>query len=253
MRPGATWRRSRRALRVGALEPGKLRIFFDLETSGLGTPEDHRARIVSIAAVVETAPYARLAEAVVRGGRPRGCFSSLVNPFGPQSSRAVQVHGLADELLASERGFAEVWEDFRAWAHREQELAERRHALREVLLVGHSSNSQDVPKLLSELRRAGLDVRGLLPPRSSARLAFEDTYPLKMSSRDRLRSALSSPSLRLSDVYASACGPSSSARAHDALWDAAALRDAWLRSEALRLASWRRDLDEALAHWARRK
>jgi DNA polymerase III epsilon subunit-like protein len=237
------------------LEAGTLRIFFDLETSGVGTPEDPRARIVAIAAAVEGAPAARLADAVSRalargGAPPRGCFSSLVNPMGPQSKHAVAVHGLSDEVLARARDFGTVWTEFCTWAHREQALASRR-GLTAVALVGHNSNSQDAPKLLSELRRAGRRVDELLA--APAALLFEDTYPQKVAARETLRRALSSPSLRLADLHASACPRGgAAARAHDALWDAAALRDAWACSEAVRQATWRRSLEEATARWAGR-
>ena len=246
---GPTWRRSALSRRYGAVEPGALRIFFDLETSGVGTPDDTRARVVSIAAAVETSPYARLAAASCRASVPRGCFSSLVNPFGPQSPYAVKVHGLTDEALAAERGFEEVWEAFCGWAHREQALVPGVHAL---VLVGHNSNSHDVPKLLSELRRAGREIFELLAPGSPAALSFEDTYPRRRLEQGSLRSALSSSTLRLSDVYASAIGTSGPTRPHDALWDAAALRDAWRASEAIRRHAWRRTADEALAHWLER-
>lgn len=105
-------------------------VFFDLETTGLNVMRD---RIVQIALIK-----------LFKDGRPSQELSMLVNPGIPMSEEAMSVHGLTPKDLANKPTFQQVAQkiyDFIGNAD----------------LAGYNSNRFDVPMLMEEFARVGLD------------------------------------------------------------------------------------------------
>jgi DNA polymerase III subunit epsilon len=104
-------------------------VFFDLETTGLSTTAD---RIVEIATLV-----------YMPGGTQRS-FHSLVNPEMRIAPSAIAVHGITDADVALEPTFA-------ALAPRILELFHGSD------LAGYNIKRFDLPLLINEFKRAGID------------------------------------------------------------------------------------------------
>ncbi len=107
-------------------------VFLDLEATGLHVIRD---RIVQIALIKYEAG----------GGGPEE-LSMLINPGIPISAEAMSVHGIRPEDVARKPTFAQVAQklfDFIGGAD----------------LAGYNSNRFDIPMLMEEFHRAGLDFR----------------------------------------------------------------------------------------------
>jgi DNA polymerase-3 subunit epsilon len=105
-------------------------VFFDLETTGLNVMRD---RIVQIALIK-----------LFKDGRPSQELSLLINPGIPMAEEAMAVHGLTPKDLANKPTFQQVAQkiyDFIGNAD----------------LGGYNSNRFDVPMLMEEFARVGLD------------------------------------------------------------------------------------------------
>lgn len=105
-------------------------IFFDLEATGLNVIRD---RIVQIALV----KYPK------DGGEPEE-LSMLINPGIPISEEAMKVHGITPQDVANKPTFPQVAEKIYDFIGNSD-------------LAGYNSNRFDVPMLLEEFDRAGLD------------------------------------------------------------------------------------------------
>ncbi|MFM2266612.1 MAG: hypothetical protein RL757_52 [Bacteroidota bacterium] len=106
-------------------------IFFDVETTGLNVMRD---RIVQIALI----KYSRHEDT------PPQELSMLINPGIPMSEESMSVHGLTPKDLANKPSFQQVAQkifDFIGNAD----------------LAGYNSNRFDVPMLMEEFARVGLD------------------------------------------------------------------------------------------------
>ena len=105
-------------------------VFFDLETTGLNVIRD---RIVQIALVK-----------LLRNGDPPAELSTLVNPGIPISEESMAVHGITPKDLANKPTFRQlaqkIW-DFIGPAD----------------LAGYNSNRFDVPMLMEEFARVGME------------------------------------------------------------------------------------------------
>lgn len=105
-------------------------VFFDLEATGLNVVRD---RIVQIAMVKYTK----------KGGDPEE-LSMLINPGIPISEEAMRIHGITPKDVANKPTFAQVAQklyDFIGSAD----------------LAGYNSNRFDVPLLMEEFDRVGLE------------------------------------------------------------------------------------------------
>lgn len=105
-------------------------IFFDLEATGLNVIRD---RIVQIALI----KYAK------KGGEPEE-LSMLINPGIPISEEAMGVHGITPKDVANKPTFPQVAQKIYDF-------------IGDADLAGYNSNRFDVPMLLEEFDRAGLD------------------------------------------------------------------------------------------------
>ncbi len=104
--------------------------FFDLESTGLNVVTD---RIVQIAIV----KYKK------RGGEPE-TYEQLINPGIPISQEAMAVHGITPEMLRNKPTFSQVADDIFTF-------------FGESDLAGYNSNRFDVPMLIEEFARVGID------------------------------------------------------------------------------------------------
>jgi len=103
---------------------------FDLETTGIDVSKD---RIVEIS-VLRVDPDGK-----------ETWFTRRVNPGRPIPERATAVHGITDEDVKD--------------APRFDEIADQVYALiKDAYLVGFNSNRFDLPMLVEELLRAGIDI-----------------------------------------------------------------------------------------------
>ncbi|MGY5847439.1 exonuclease domain-containing protein [Salegentibacter sp. HM20] len=103
--------------------------FFDLETTGTNLVKD---RIVEIA-ILKVYPNGN-----------RESRSWLVNPEMPIPKEVVEIHGISDEKVANEPTFAEL----------SNEIYEM---IKGCDLGGYNSNRFDIPLLVEELLRVGID------------------------------------------------------------------------------------------------
>ncbi|HNM28026.1 MAG TPA: 3'-5' exonuclease [Saprospiraceae bacterium] len=105
-------------------------VFFDVETTGLNVVRD---RIVQIALVK-----------LFKNGDPPAEFSALVNPGIPISEEAMAVHGITPKDLANKPTF--------------QQLAQKIwDFIGDADLAGYNSNRFDVPMLMEEFARVGME------------------------------------------------------------------------------------------------
>jgi DNA polymerase III subunit epsilon len=105
-------------------------VFFDLETTGLSVVRD---RIVQIALVK-----------VRRDGAPNDEYTTLVNPGIPIAEEAMAVHGITPADLRNKPTFAQI-------ADKVNEF------IGNADLAGYNSNRFDVPMLMEEFARVGID------------------------------------------------------------------------------------------------
>src|SRR5690606_22678998 len=104
-------------------------VFFDVESTGLNVVRD---RILQLAMI----KYRKA------GGEPEE-WSMLINPGVPIPAESTAVHGITNEDVANEPGFAE--------------LAPRIHSfIGDADLAGYNSNRFDIPILMEEFERAGI-------------------------------------------------------------------------------------------------
>jgi DNA polymerase-3 subunit epsilon len=105
-------------------------IFFDLEATGLNVIRD---RIVQLAAVKYFAD-----------GREPEEISMLINPGIPISIEAMQVHGILPRDVANKPTFRQVADEIYAF-------------FKDADLAGYNSNRFDIPMLIEEFSRVGID------------------------------------------------------------------------------------------------
>ncbi len=132
-------------------------IFLDLETTGLSISED---RIIELA-IMRLSPQGDVLERVRR-----------FNPGIPIPEEAFAVHGISDEDVAGEAPFAA-----------------RAKALHELLdpcdLAGFNIRRFDVPMLLAEFRRAGIDFDVRSRKLIDVQLIFHHQEPRDLSAAAR--------------------------------------------------------------------
>lgn len=105
-------------------------VFFDVETTGLNVIRD---RIVQIALVK-----------LHKNGDPPSEFSTLVNPGIPISEESMAVHGITPKDLANKPVF--------------QQLAQKIwDFIGDADLAGYNSNRFDIPMLMEEFARVGME------------------------------------------------------------------------------------------------
>ncbi len=148
-------------------------VFFDLETTGVNTASD---RIVQIGAV-KIMPDGQREERNV-----------LINPGIPIPASATAIHGISDEDVKGKPFFRQISKSFSRW-------------LSGCDLAGYNSDNFDVPILVEEFARAGIDF-----PEEGTRLI------------DVLKIERNVNSHRLEDTYRRYTGQSLEG-AHDALAD----------------------------------
>lgn len=105
-------------------------VFFDLETTGLNVIRD---RIIQIALVK-----------VHKNGKPDEELSMLINPGIPIAEEAMKVHGITPKDLANKPTFAQVAQ--KIWDF-----------IGNADLGGYNSNRFDVPMLMEEFARVGME------------------------------------------------------------------------------------------------
>ena len=105
-------------------------VFFDVESTGLHVIRD---RIIQIA-MVRFDPSGGVDELV-----------KLINPGIPISPDAVKIHGFSEDILQHQPRFSEVAEEIYDF-------------IRDADLAGYNSNRFDVPILMEEMSRCGLDL-----------------------------------------------------------------------------------------------
>jgi DNA polymerase-3 subunit epsilon len=105
-------------------------VFFDLETTGLNVIRD---RIVQIALVK-----------LKKNGQDTEEFMTLVNPGIPISEEAMAVHGITPKDLANKPSFSQLAQ--KIWDF-----------IGDADLAGYNSNRFDVPMLMEEFARVGME------------------------------------------------------------------------------------------------
>ncbi|MCI4650054.1 3'-5' exonuclease [Phaeodactylibacter sp.] len=105
-------------------------IFFDLEATGLSVVRD---RIIQIAMV----KYPK------KGGEPQE-LSMLINPGIPISEEAMEVHGITPKDVANKPTFQQVAEEIHNF-------------IGNADLAGYNSNRFDIPMLMEEFDRVGIE------------------------------------------------------------------------------------------------
>lgn len=104
--------------------------FFDLESTGLNVVRD---RIIQIAIIKYKA----------KGGEPEE-MTMLINPGIPISEEAMSVHGITPKDLANKPTFQQVGQKIRDF-------------IGDADLAGYNSNRFDVPLLMEEFSRVGIE------------------------------------------------------------------------------------------------
>jgi len=105
-------------------------VFFDVETTGLNVVRD---RIVQIALVK-----------LHKNGQPPAEFSTLINPGIPMSEESMMIHGITPKDLANKPVFSQVADKIRDF-------------IGNADLAGYNSNRFDVPMLMEEFARVGME------------------------------------------------------------------------------------------------
>ena len=106
-------------------------VFFDIESTGLNVVRD---RIVQIA-LIKYYP----------DGRDPQEIEMLINPGIPISKEAMAIHGITPEKLADKPSFKQIAAKLYNW-------------IGDADLSGYNSNRFDIPMLMEEFARAGLDL-----------------------------------------------------------------------------------------------
>lgn len=104
-------------------------VFFDLETTGVNTSQD---KIVQIGAI----------KLKVNGTEE--VKNVLINPTIPIPAGATEVHGISDEDVKDKPKFNKIAKSFAGW-------------LSGCDLAGYNSDNFDIPMLLEEFNRAGVE------------------------------------------------------------------------------------------------
>jgi len=105
-------------------------VFFDVETTGLNVVRD---RIIQIALVK-----------IFKSGKPDAELMTLINPGIPISEESMQIHGITPKDLANKPVF--------------QQLAQKIwDFIGDADLAGYNSNRFDVPMLMEEFARVGME------------------------------------------------------------------------------------------------
>jgi len=107
-------------------------VFFDIESTGLNVIRD---RIVQIALI----KYPK------SGGDPVE-MEMLINPGIPISEEAMAVHGITPDMLRNKPGFAQVGQQIFNF-------------IGDADLAGYNSDRFDVPMLMEEFARIGIEFR----------------------------------------------------------------------------------------------
>ncbi len=105
-------------------------VFFDVETTGLNVLRD---RIVQIALIKYPKDSSEPKE-----------LSMLINPGIPISEESMSIHGLTPKILANKPTFGQVADQLLAF-------------IGNADLAGYNSNRFDIPMLLEEFARVGID------------------------------------------------------------------------------------------------
>ncbi|MEY3194077.1 MAG: hypothetical protein RIQ78_173, partial [Bacteroidota bacterium] len=105
-------------------------VFFDLETTGLNVIRD---RIVQIALVK-----------MLKNGQQVEEFCTLVNPGIPISEESMSIHGITPKDVANKPTFVELAQ--KIWDF-----------IGDADLAGYNSNRFDVPMLMEEFARVGME------------------------------------------------------------------------------------------------
>ncbi|MGK0389603.1 MAG: DNA polymerase-3 subunit epsilon [Maribacter sp.] len=106
-------------------------VFFDLEATGLSVVKD---KIVQIALIKYTK----------KGGEPIE-KSMMINPGIPISEEAMNVHGITPKMLANKPTFEQVAQELHDF-------------IGDSDLGGYNSNRYDVPMLMEEFARVGMEL-----------------------------------------------------------------------------------------------
>ncbi len=106
-------------------------VFFDIESTGLNVLRD---RIVQIALIK-----------YFKDGREPEELEMLINPGIPISKEAMDVHGITPEMLRNKPTFAQVG-------------TQLFHFIGDADLAGYNSDRFDIPMLMEEFDRIGLDL-----------------------------------------------------------------------------------------------
>ena len=106
-------------------------VFFDVETTGLNVIRD---RIVQLAMVK-----------MHKNGEPAAEMSMLINPGMPISEESMQIHGITPKDLANKPTFSQVAQ--KIWDF-----------IGNSDLAGYNSNRFDIPMLMEEFARVGMEL-----------------------------------------------------------------------------------------------
>lgn len=105
-------------------------VFFDVETTGLNVIRD---RIIQIALIK-----------IHKNGQPDTEFMSLINPGIPISEESMMIHGITPKDLANKPTFVQVAQSIWDFIGNSD-------------LAGYNSNRFDVPMLMEEFARVGME------------------------------------------------------------------------------------------------
>jgi DNA polymerase III subunit epsilon len=106
-------------------------VFFDVETTGLNVVRD---RIIQLAMIRRH-----------KNGTPDAELNLLINPGIPISEEAMSVHGITPDVLRNKPTFAQVAQ--KIWDF-----------IGDADLAGYNSNRFDVPMLMEEFARVGMEM-----------------------------------------------------------------------------------------------
>jgi len=104
-------------------------VFFDLETTGVNTSHDKIVQIGAIKLNIDGTEEVK---------------NVLINPTIPIPAGATAVHGISDEDVKDKPKFNQIAKSFAAW-------------LRGCDLAGYNSDNFDIPMLIEEFSKAGVE------------------------------------------------------------------------------------------------
>jgi len=111
------------------MTPSKPIVFFDLETTGVNTSQDKIVQIGAIKLNIDGTEEVK---------------NVLVNPTIPIPEGATEVHGISDEDVKDKPKFNQIAKSFASW-------------LSGCDLAGYNSDNFDIPMLIEEFHKAGVD------------------------------------------------------------------------------------------------